>query len=322
MGRLTSKRVFVQSEGAKIWPESCNSNVICDLSFAVPPFQLHVVALVLRQHPTIAASLPPVANATCDESCRRARRCGHGGFEVPSEVVTAAVTKGHFMVLKFLLDNDAGRECNHEVKDVILMEEQWKDSVPVMPAGWNGPSNAVRWGGRAILEATRAQFDSIAKWLCDNTPHQSDQEEMWEIIELAVNNGAVEFAEAIMPPNRKVLHYWHSDASLSAIKWMLDAGHGEHLRNNQDCASGVCRSVSKSGDLELTQPKGGSVEVVDFLFKKGFTDESATAMVNAAEQGHLHCMKWLLEHTSEYSYLNSATAAIEKAATNGYLEVL
>ncbi|KAG6577898.1 La-related protein 6 [Phytophthora cinnamomi] len=59
------------------------------------------------------------------------------GLEIPSEVVTAAAKKGHFPVLKLLLDRDAGRGGggNHAVKDVVLVEDEWADSVPVMPAG-------------------------------------------------------------------------------------------------------------------------------------------------------------------------------------------
>lgn len=274
------------------------------------------------------------------------------GFEIPSEVVTAAAKGGHFPVLKLLLNQDAGRDKEHEAKEVTVLDDEWVDSVPVMPKGWNGngPGNAVRWGGHAIREATTAGFYSVARWLHDNTPHLTNESESWEIVEIAANAGAIALAEAVKPPNRNIMQYMHSEMTPAALKWILENGHEELIKKNQDMAAMAFRVAAGSGDLELAQriaglrnarkrnadwpslwecsiidacsrgdlamvqwltkqPLGrkickrlkdgdditltnllrdaagsGHVEVVEYLFRQGFTDENASAMVRAARE--------------------------------------
>ncbi|KAE9109911.1 hypothetical protein PF005_g11338 [Phytophthora fragariae] len=58
------------------------------------------------------------------------------GLEVPSEVATKAVGKGHLPVLRFLLEHDEGLDYRHEQVEVELEADSWTDSVP---------SDGVQW---------------------------------------------------------------------------------------------------------------------------------------------------------------------------------
>ncbi|KAE9247222.1 hypothetical protein PF002_g6379 [Phytophthora fragariae] len=94
------------------------------------------------------------------------------GLEVPSEVATKAVGKGHLPVLRFLLEHDEGLDYRHEQVEVELEADSWTDSVPVMPQSWRDPGNIVRTSvAGATREAVRGKHFDIVQWLQLHTPY-------------------------------------------------------------------------------------------------------------------------------------------------------
>ncbi|KAE9298638.1 hypothetical protein PF008_g23454 [Phytophthora fragariae] len=250
------------------------------------------------------------------------------GCEVPSEAVAAAAFKGHLPVLQLLLEKDAGRGRPHKSERVELENSEWVDSVPVMPAEWSGPGNVVRWGGDSIHHAVAAGKIEVARWLYDNTPHQSGEDDIHRIVERAVGNGDFEFAEYLMPRRRKIGDYVIQFMGRRAPELMLERGY---LKENKVAAVGAILVAARMGNLDLMKriaaqhpkpPRGKNSEWLQFW-------EIITT--TACEKGDVATIKWTMEHPTgrllckqmkEDAFMNRYDGLLQKAAEGGHIDAL
>ncbi|EEY69090.1 uncharacterized protein PITG_05273 [Phytophthora infestans T30-4] len=262
-----------------------------------------------------------------------------------------------------MLNNDAGWDFNREIVQMSYGEggeDSWFESVPALPEEWDGP---------------------VARWLKEYVPYDSTEEELDMIVGIAVNDGAMEFAEFLMPADREILEYIHEMAKPEAVEWVLER---EDVRKNQDFGAYGIVMAASHGNLDLMQrlarirnkrrkisrwprewkfsialacsrgnfemvkwmmehplgaglkdhfvfdgllddaAKSGNAELVGYLLDQGCDDTSAHALRNAAAEGHLECMKVLLERCSTcmYSERKPVETAVVEAAQNGHLKIL
>ncbi|KAG2772419.1 hypothetical protein PC116_g6024 [Phytophthora cactorum] len=175
------------------------------------------------------------------------------GCEVPSEAVTKAAGNGHLSILEFMLNNDAGWGFN---RDFVQMsygeggEDSWFESVPDLPEDWDGPGNVVRWGGKSMEVAVRRRHYKVARWLKEYVPYESTEEELDTMVEIAVNDGTMEFAEYLMPADREILEYIHERAKPKAVEWVLER---EDVKKNQDFGAYAIVIAAVHGNLDLMQ---------------------------------------------------------------------
>ncbi|KAG7380803.1 hypothetical protein PHYPSEUDO_006763 [Phytophthora pseudosyringae] len=250
------------------------------------------------------------------------------GCEVPSEAVAAAAHKGHLPVLKFLFENDAGRGCKHKWKRVELENDEWVDSVPVMPDNWNGPGSVVRWGDNALHSAVAASQVEVARWLYANIPHQTKENVMHGIVERAVVNGDFEIAELLLPPGRKIADYVGTLMSPRAIEGFLERGF---LKEKKGAAAAAIFISARQGNLDLMKriaaehpkpPRGKNSEWLQFW---------EYAMQKACESGDVDMIKWVFEHPTGQLLCKQMKAddilerfdkLLPHAATGGHVEAL
>ncbi|KAG6577922.1 La-related protein 6 [Phytophthora cinnamomi] len=250
------------------------------------------------------------------------------GCEVPSDAVAAAAYKGHLSVLQLLLEKDAGRGRPHKVDRVELENDEWEDSVPVMPTNWSGPGNVVRWGSNPISHAVAASKVEVARWLCDNTPHQSSADDVNRIVERAVVNGDFEIAEFLLPRGRKIADYVGYLMGPQAAEPMLQRGY---LKDNKIAAIGAIWVAAREGNLDLMKriaaqhPKPPRGKNSEWLQCWGY------AMTSACEGGDVEMIKWMMEHPTgrllckqmkEDTIMDNYDELLHKAAEGGRIEAL
>ncbi|KAG6966566.1 hypothetical protein JG688_00006715 [Phytophthora aleatoria] len=83
--------------------------------------------------------------------------------------------------------------------------------------------------------AVRRRHYKVARWLKEYVPYESTEEELDTMVEIAVNDGAMEFAEYLMPADREILEYIHERAKPEAVEWVLER---EDVKKNQDFGAG------------------------------------------------------------------------------------
>ncbi|KAG3010550.1 hypothetical protein PC120_g15001 [Phytophthora cactorum] len=209
------------------------------------------------------------------------------GLEVPAEVVTAAASKGHLPVLQFLLENDQGRCCDHKRK-TVEMEVEWS-------TGW-GPTLPREDSWTESVPIMPKEWNGLNKhfqvfqWLEEHAPHKNDEEEANTIIEIAANEGSVIFAESILPEG-------NPGASASAIVTLAREGNLELMKR-------VARPHSKNRMSEKRATKW------------------EWRMSAACKRGDLLMVKWMAEHPIGQELRRCPTGLLRIAAQNGHLPVL
>ncbi|KAL3657625.1 hypothetical protein V7S43_017428 [Phytophthora oleae] len=141
------------------------------------------------------------------------------GCVVPVKVVEKAAEHGHFELLHFLLENDVARYHRHRRQAVESLREIIPyESIPEIPLKTRKKGNVVPWGGASILMAIENKHPNVARWLYENAPHELDDEEVQNAIQLALVNGSVELAQFLLPPNRRLVDYTfeeiHADVAM------------------------------------------------------------------------------------------------------------
>ncbi|ETI31986.1 hypothetical protein F443_21129, partial [Phytophthora nicotianae P1569] len=216
------------------------------------------------------------------------------GCEVPSEAVTNAAGNGHLPILEFMLNNDAGWDFNREIVQMSYGEggeDSWFEGVPDLPEDWDGPGNVVRWGGQSMEAAVRCRHYKVARWLKDYVPYESTEGELETIIEIAVNDGAMEFAEYLMPADRQILEYIHERARPEAVGWVLER---EDVRKNQDFGAYGIVIAALHGNLDLmqrlarTRNKRRKITI--------WPREWKFSIELACSRGNFEMVKWMMEH--------------------------
>jgi hypothetical protein len=148
----------------------------------------------------------------------------------------------------------------------------------------------------------------------------------------AASAGRLDLIERIVqlfsPPRPQLSHDW-------IVGWcraMQKACWGGHLELlewlvNHPTGQQVCTARDRSGCDEVFQQffvlaaEQGHVEILDFLFKKGYVAQCEVALVGAVRNDHLEAVKWLV-HNCSFSASNPTACAVQEAAKGGRLKVL
>ncbi|KAF1791174.1 Ankyrin repeat-containing domain [Phytophthora cactorum] len=214
--------------------------------------------------------------------------------QVPSEAVTKAAGNGHLSILEFMLNNDAGWDFN---RDFVQMsygeggEDSWFESVPDLPEDWDGPGNVVRWGGQSMESAVRRRHYKVARWLKEYVPYESTEEELDTMVEIAVNDGAMEFAEYLMPADREILEYIHERAKPEAVEWVLER---EDVKKNQDFGAYAIVIAAVHGNLDLMERVARTRNKRRKITR--WPREWKFSIGLAYSRGNFEMVKWMMEH--------------------------
>ncbi|KAG1687477.1 hypothetical protein DVH05_005168 [Phytophthora capsici] len=214
------------------------------------------------------------------------------GCVVPVKAVENAAKDGHLELLQFLLENDTGRYRRHRrqagerVSDIIPYE-----SIPEMSLKARKKGNVVHWGGNSILLAIENKHPEVARWLYDNAPHELDTEEVQNAIEFALMNGAVDLAQLLLPPNRRLAEYVFEEIHADVAMIMLN--NGDWLRS-QEVAAAALRAMVSVNRLDLMK----QIEQRYFPSPMSVTWSRAWffGIKEACESGNVPVARWLLKH--------------------------
>ncbi|KAE8876380.1 hypothetical protein PF003_g39497 [Phytophthora fragariae] len=185
------------------------------------------------------------------------------GLEVPSEVATKAVGKGHLPVLRFLLEHDEGLDYRHEQVEVELEADSWTDSVPVMPQSWRDPGNIVR---TSVAGATREASDGV-QWLLDNKCIKKYQIRSASTFLTLAREGKLDLMQQVarLHDKKRLTKDWIDKwdwameiaarlEDLSMVKWMAEHRYGrEVLKRGKDdnvfVMTDIPRGAAKGGHI-------------------------------------------------------------------------
>jgi hypothetical protein len=208
------------------------------------------------------------------------------------QAVKVAVELGSFSILEWLFGHFKGAIVDLDV--VIKAAKQGKMSMLRFMLE-NDPKergNTVQWGAGSVQQALRANQLDVARWLYENTPQDGTTEEQhtWTI-KAAMEAGAMEFCESLLPKGRCLLDYADFCNIPEMIEWKLDCGY---FKRDTDGAVVAIRDLALENRLdemkriaELHNPPPEDLNWVG---------EWREAVEEACSGAKLGVVKWLMEH--------------------------
>ncbi|GMF25805.1 unnamed protein product [Phytophthora lilii] len=261
---------------------------------------------------------------------------------VPVDVVEAAAKNGHLPILKFLLENDAGRHYKHSHTAMVVTSGIVPfESVPKIPEDERGDGIVVHWGGRSMLHSIEHKHVEIARWLYENTPHEMDNDEIRWAVKYSLRVPDMQLALFFLPQGRSIVEFSHDDPHPDMVEELLEAGY---TRQDESCAAVAIYMLARVVRLDLmkrivllhTPPREkrlvlrdergvqirrrAHIEVLQYLHDNDFfySDNFRDAALVAVRNGHLQKQQWLLDH----HFYSSHDFIIEEAARHGHLGIV
>ncbi|ETK73610.1 hypothetical protein F441_19902 [Phytophthora nicotianae CJ01A1] len=213
---------------------------------------------------------------------------------VPVGVVEAAAKKGHLPILKFLLENDAGRHYPHSHMPMVvtggIVPHQ---SVPEISDEEQGEGIVVHWGGRSMLHSIEQKHVEIAKWLCQNSPHKMDNDEIRWAVEYSLRVPDMELARFFLPQGRSIVEFSHDDPDPEVVETLLEEGY---TRLDEHCAAVSIYMLARVGRLDLMHRIVQLHSPPRARPRFDWSSEWFFATKEACKFGDVSVVKWLMEH--------------------------
>ncbi|KAE8974004.1 hypothetical protein PR001_g26139 [Phytophthora rubi] len=139
--------------------------------------------------------------------------------------------------------------------------------------------------------AVRGGHYDAARWLQEYTPYESTDEELNQVISVAVNDGAMEFAESLKPNDYELVQYVNERAKPETIEWLVEKGE---VKKYQDLGALAVVVAALHGDLDLMQ------RIARLRNKRRkitqWPREWKFSLGHACSRGNFAMVKWMVEH--------------------------
>ncbi|OWZ06874.1 hypothetical protein PHMEG_00020816 [Phytophthora megakarya] len=208
--------------------------------------------------------------------------------EVPHHVIYAAAETGQLAVLKFLLNHDYG-VYGAKIDSPEVKKRKVESEIDVQSR------ITVKWGSRNVEHALCNEHPEVAQWFYKHVPkgeYDHGDDRIRNLISGALDAGADEFAEALVPQGSNILDFAMDCNRLEVIERLVDGGY--FVRDDFNAARSI-EALVRADRLDLMKR---------ISTQQNFPPDHAVhweshwfyAMSNACHTGNVSILRWLIEH--------------------------